>query len=90
MYKIKPLKWEEDKESANKKKWDDINALHEAFTPIAVFEIEQWASGDWAYSWCFCEYYDQGGDLCESLEDGKAKCEKIWVEKLEKCLIKEN
>ncbi|KKM89360.1 hypothetical protein LCGC14_1249500 [marine sediment metagenome] len=83
-YRIKPLEWEKEDEVGS-----DLCEKHEALTPIAGFRVEQWQSGDWAYHFCFDEYYDDGGGMCESLEDGKSICEKIWEDKLKKCLIKE-
>lgn len=84
MYKIKQLEWEELEVSAT-----DLEKQYEACTPICRFEIEKWASGDWAYRYCFDEYYDDGMSSCRDLEDGKAICEKIWTERIKKCLIKE-
>lgn len=82
MYKIKPLEWEELEDIA-----PDLEKQYKSHTPICRFKIEKWASGDWAYRYCFDEYHDDGGNMCEDLNDGKAKCEKIWTERLRKCLI---
>jgi hypothetical protein len=85
-YRIKPLEW---KNRTDEIVATDLHELYESNTPICRFSVEKWQSGDWAYSFCFDEYYDDGGGMCESLEDGKAICEKIWEDKLKKCLIKE-
>lgn len=82
LYRIKPLEWEKVDHD-----YPDICELYEAHTAICKFDIEKWASGDWAYRYCFDEYYDDGGGPCKSLEDGKAKCEKIWIDRLKKCLV---
>ena len=82
MYEIKPLRWKKiDNE------YSDIAERYEANTPICSFGIEKWASGDWAYGYCFDEYYDDGNGLCMDLKDGKTICEKIWMERIKKCLI---
>ena len=82
LYRIKPLVWEKLESVA-----PDLKENHEAHTAFCSFKVEQWASGDWAYRYCFDEYYDEGRGGCKNLEDGKAKCEKIWIDKLKKCLI---
>jgi len=82
LYKIKPLEWKKIDHN-----YPDIAEKYEAHTAISVFVIEKWASGDWACRHCFDEYYDDGGGLCKDLEDGKAICEKIWAERIKKCLI---
>lgn len=60
--------------------------MYESHTPICKFSIEKWASSDWAYRYCFDEYHDDGNGLCKDLEDKKAKCEKIWTERIKKFL----
>jgi len=82
MYKIKPLKWKKINHG-----YPDLAEKYEANTPICKFEIEQWASGDWAYRYCFDEYYDDGMYSCKNLKDGKAKCRKIWTKRIKECLI---
>jgi len=83
LYEIKPLEWEKVDHT-----YVDIAEKYRAYTPICSFVIEKWASGDWAYRYCFTEYYDDGGGMCKDLEDGKTKCGKIWTERIKKCLIK--
>lgn len=84
LYRIKPLEW---KNRTNEIVETDLVELHEAKSPVCTFGIQKMKSEDWFYHFCFDEYYDDGGGSCENLEDGKAKCEKIWVDKLKKCLI---
>jgi hypothetical protein len=82
LYEIKPLRWKKRESS-----WTDVIEVYESCTPVCCFEIIKYLSGDWSYKYCFSEYYDDGGSLCKDLEDGKAKCEKIWTERIKKCLI---
>jgi hypothetical protein len=84
MYKIKPLEWKIVDHD-----YPDMEKLYKAITPICYFEIEKWKDGEWIYQYCFDEYYDDGAGGCLNLQDGKNACEKIWVAKLEKCLILE-
>ena len=84
-YRIKPLEWEKDNDHG----WSDVLEYYESTTPICAFEIKKMISGGWYYDFCFDEYYDDGMGTCKDLEDGKAICEKIWEDKLKKCLIKE-
>ena len=85
-YRIKPLEW---KNRTDEIVATDLSEVHESLTPIGIFDVQKMQSGDWYYSFCFDEYHDDGGGECESLSDGKNICEKIWTERLEKCLIKE-
>jgi len=82
LYEIKPLEWWKMDHG-----YSDIAEQYKSYTAICEFKIEKWASGDWAYRYCFDEYHDDGSGMCEDLNDGKAKCEKIWTERLKKCLI---
>ncbi len=84
LYKIKPLEWKNRSDDIIA---PDLHELHESRTSISRFSVEKWISGNWAYSYCFDEYYDDGSGMCKDPEDGKAKCEKIWTERLKKCLI---
>ena len=83
-YRIRPLEWIKKNEEVIAAV--NLRQLHESNTPISKFIVEQWASGPYAYE------YDGGGGHCESIEGGKSICEKIWEDKLKKCLIevKEN
>ena len=83
LYEIKPLKWKKVKHD-----YPDVLELYKSHTPICFFKIEKMITGTWYYDYCFDEYYDDGMGSCEGLEDGKIKCEKIWMKKLKKCLIK--
>lgn len=38
------------------------------------------------YSYCFDEYYDEECYTCESLLQGKKLAEKLWQDRLTKCL----
>ena len=84
MYKIKPLEWKDETADI---KWTDLLEVHESSTPICDFVIQKMKSGNWYYNFCFDEYHDDGGGVCEDLEDGKTICEKIWTERIKKCLI---
>lgn len=86
MYRIKPLEW---KNKTDEITTTDLSELYESSTPISTFDIQKMQSGDWYYRFCFDEYYDDGGGLCEGLEDGKKICEKIWGNRLKKCLVEE-
>lgn len=85
MYEIKPLEWKVVEHN-----YPDENKMYESRTSICKFTIKKWLHGepdDWRYEYCFDEYYDNGGKICKSLQDAKDGCEKVWTDKLKKCLI---
>lgn len=86
MYKIKPLEWE-----IVEHEYPDVEELYECSTPICTFKIESYMDKEskihWHLRYCFDEYHDDGYDGCKDFADGKNKCEKMWVDRLKKCLI---
>ena len=82
LYEIKQLEWEKEEVVA-----PDIIEKYKSYTSICSFEIEKVINDKWYYHYCFDEYYDDGSGSCKGLNDGKAKCEEIWEEKLKKCLV---
>lgn len=74
-YKIRPLKWELS--SAN---WQT------ASTVFGSIRIEH-EHGQWKWSYCFDEYYDEDSFLCDSEKEAKQKAEEFYLSKLKDALI---
>lgn len=83
LYRIKPLKWE--------RSFSDDCQTYRASTTFGSFEVQRtnWDGdgwGDWMWSYCFDEYYDEAREACSSAVDGKRRCEKHWIARLESVL----
>lgn len=78
-YTIRPLEWD-DKELIEE--FDSISAP----TCFGNYRVEKTEDG-FRWSYCFDEYYDEGYSECDSAEDGKAKAEAHWFERLSGCLL---
>jgi hypothetical protein len=87
-YRIKPLEWEY--EEYDNTGFDEREKEWMAFTRFGHFEITKAVGID---DLLICR--DFGGSdyhyyRKDSVEEAKELCEKLWVETLEECLIKEN
>lgn len=76
-YAIKPLEW--IKTIHNSGKWTQT-----VFGKMSVIEDD---GGDWRWSWCFDEFYDYGSEECEGIEDGIAKAETFYLERIKQALL---
>lgn len=69
-YKIKRLEW-----VPNCQQW-------EANTIFGSLFVNQEEDGSVFFSYCVDEYYDEGRESCESIEEGKAKAEAWYLSRL--------
>jgi hypothetical protein len=100
--KIKPLEWtkttsyfEGYKKPGCRSYPEEYEILYSAETTFGTFTVRllsQWDDDDQCfyssvvYSYCFDEYRDEGCYTCASLLQGKRLLEKMWQERLMKCL----
>lgn len=70
VYRIKPLAWIEGER--------DGNAWATAGTVFNAVHVEQ-DGGEYRWRYCVDEYYDEGGEGCDSIADGKARAETWYL-----------
>ena len=85
-YRIKPLEWEYRDTS---KIYTDVEKEWMAMTGLAYFTIQKYGNDDELLVKSVFSDSDYMYYSANSLEESKELCERIWTEKLEKCLIKE-
>ena len=75
LYRIKPLEWED---------YEDSDGLDSARAPSIFSEIYVIQDEPGVFHWRYCvdEYYDEGSESCESIEDGKAKAQAWYLNRL--------
>lgn len=85
LYRIKPLEWEgnDPKLEGDKVRVTTIfGSMYVGYTMLP-HEGEYYLPGEhWVWGYCFDEYYDEAEHDCDSLEDGKAKAEAHYRERL--------
>lgn len=89
LFKIKPLEWVE-------KKAGDGHESFQAEVPMGRYLVEPrnpWTDDDsqerdlqLQMKWSFDEYYDEGDQVCESVEHGKQLAEDDWRRRLSPAL----
>lgn len=100
--KIKPLKWEKTTDYFEGYKKEGYRSLPKEYeitwnteTTFGSFSVKLLSQFDEedqcfyrsvTYSYCFDEYYDEGCYTCGSLLQGKRLLEKMWQERLMRCL----
>jgi len=75
-YRIKPLEWEQ--RGSPTPHWPD---MYEARVPGGKYSIQQLPSGEWWVTWEM-GFVEDGEMACVSLEDGKAKADTHWRDRL--------
>ena len=50
----------------------------QAQTPFGSYSVDLDVGGKLQLRWCFDEYYDEGSERVDSVEDGKARAQKDW------------
>ena len=76
-YKIKPLVWK----GVITEEFD----VTSAYTPFGSYRIEMLDEEDlhpFEFSYCFHEYYDEGREYCDSVEEGKIIAENDWLRRI--------
>jgi len=86
-YKIKPLEWEYEDISGI---YDDLEGEWSAYNVFGCFFIKKYKDKDELLVSCVFYGSDRTYYDANSLEDGKRICEKIWEDRLKKCLIEDN
>jgi hypothetical protein len=74
LFKIKPLAWTDCTRGGC--------AWFSADTPFGSYNVEQDEDGTICWRWCFDEYYDEGKESCESIEEGKDKAWAHWLKRI--------
>lgn len=74
-YKVSPLKWELSSDN-----WQTASTI---FGSIYI----KYEYGQWKWSYCFDEYYDEDSFLCDSEKEAKQKAEEFYLSRLENALI---
>lgn len=80
-YRIKPLEWIETQEN-----------VFEARTPFGFFWARRRVDADrwntkYLWGYCFSEHFDEDEGSAYSIYGAKEECEKIWSERMKKCLV---
>jgi len=77
-YRIKPLDWNEDR-------FGGLSA-QTPFGALRVFCHDE-NTDEWRWSYCFDEYYDEDESECDGKDDGKAKAEEFWIDRISGVLV---
>ena len=85
-YRIKPLKWKYKNVS---KIYADIKKQWTAYIEFGIFRITKYKENDRLVIYYNTSDSDWGYFSSSGLAKAKKYCEKIYIKKLEKCLIKE-
>lgn len=54
-----------------------------ANTSFGSYSVDKSAYDGWQWSYCFEEYYNEGGASCDDMADGMARAEAHWRERVE-------
>jgi len=46
--------------------------------PFGSYFVEEYQFSGWQWSYCFCEYYDEGSYSCKDTADGMSLAEEHW------------
>lgn len=71
-YRIRPLQW---KFYENIQRWD-------ADTIFCQLHVEKDEDGTFRWKFCVDEFYDEGSETAESFDDGKAKAQAWYLNRL--------
>lgn len=87
-YEMKPVVWNREEITEDD---PELKEVYVARTPMCKLQVRKGFFSDngeeWCdYHWTFSEFRDDGGGFCESIEDGKFKCEQVWKDRLKECL----
>lgn len=85
-YRIKPLEWEYRDTS---RIYTDVEKEWMAITGLAYFTIQKHRNDDELLVKSVFSNYDYTYYSANSLEEAKELCKRVWIESIEKCLIKE-
>jgi len=86
-FRVKPLEWEY---VVGK---DDDYENWSCLTVFGTLQVKRnrysgrWAP--WRFDWCVTEYYDEDHEYVDSAEDGKARAEAWYMERLSPALERE-
>lgn len=83
LYKIKPLEWENVSQSEIYKRLPKIKLM--APTILGKMRITQ-KKGPAKWSYCFTEYYDEGSETFETIQEAKQHAWEFYKERITKAL----
>lgn len=76
-FKLKALEWQQIRDASHQDgEW------WTASTVFGSLDVEKSESGRYLWRYCFDEYYDEGSDGCDSVEEGKGAAERLYLSRI--------
>jgi hypothetical protein len=80
--RVKPLKWECHREAGH-----PDGEWWTAWTVLGTMDVRERESGEYRWSYCFDEYYDEDSHSCRDADDGKALAEAYYQQWLSPAFV---